>query len=49
MTYYIYKRNKAGAAFQLGWAFNKKSLAEKLKKYSFWNRNGWTVFHIETK
>ncbi len=48
MTYYIYKRNRAGAAFQLGWSFNKKDLAAKLEKYAFWKQNGYTVFYIET-
>ncbi len=48
MTYYIYKRNRAGAAFQLGWSFNKKDLAAKLDKYAFWKQNGYTVFYIET-
>jgi hypothetical protein len=47
MTYYIYKRNQAGAAFQLGWSFNKKDLAAKLEKYSFWKQNGYSVFYIE--
>jgi len=47
MTYYIYKRNRAGAAFQLGWSFNKKDLAAKLEKYSFWKKNGYSVFYIE--
>jgi hypothetical protein len=46
-TYYIYRRNRNGAAFQLGWAFNKKSLSEKLERYSFWKRNGYDVFFIE--
>ena len=49
MTYYIYKRNRAGAAFQLGWSFNKKDLAAKLEKYAFWKQNGYSVFYIETK
>jgi len=48
MTYYIYKRNRAGAAFQLGWSFNKDDLAAKLKKYAFWKQNGYSVFYIET-
>ena len=47
MTYYIYKRNRAGAAFQLGWSFTKKDLAAKLDKYAFWKQNGYTVFYIE--
>ena len=47
MTYYIYKRNRAGAAFQLGWSFNKKDLAAKLEKYAFWKQNGYAVFYIE--
>jgi hypothetical protein len=47
MTYYIYKRNRSGAAFQLGWSFNKKDLAAKLEKYAFWKQNGYTLFFIE--
>ena len=47
MTYYIYKRNRAGASFQLGWAFNKKDLSAKLDKYAFWKQNGYSVFFIE--
>jgi hypothetical protein len=47
MTYYIYKRNRAGASFQLGWSFNKKDLAAKLEKYAFWKQNGYAVFYIE--
>jgi len=47
MTYYIYKRNRAGASFQLGWSFNKKDLAAKLEKYAFWKKNGYSVFYIE--
>ena len=47
MTYYIYKRNRAGASFQLGWSFNKKDLAAKLEKYAFWKQNGYSVFFIE--
>ena len=47
MTYYIYKRNSAGASFQLGWAFTKKALNEKLERYSFWKQNGYEVFFIE--
>ena len=46
-TYYIYKRNKYGSAFQLGWAFTKEELNAKLKKYSFWKQNGYDVFFIE--
>ena len=46
-TYYIYKRNRNGAAFQLGWAFTKKGLSEKLEKYSFWKQNGYEIFFIE--
>ena len=46
-TYYIYKRNRNGAAFQLGWAFTKKALNEKLERYSFWKQNGYDVFVIE--
>ena len=47
MTFYIYKRNKYGSAFQLGWAFTKKELNAKLEKYSFWKQNGYEVFFIE--
>ena len=47
MTYYIYKRNRSGAAFQLGWAFTKKDLTAKLDKYSFWKQNGYSLFFIE--
>ena len=47
MTYYIYKRNRAGASFQLGWSFTKKDLAAKLDKYAFWKQNGYSVFFIE--
>jgi hypothetical protein len=47
MTYYIYKRNRAGASFQLGWSFTKKDLATKLDKYAFWKQNGYEVFFIE--
>jgi len=47
MTFYIYKRNKYGSAFQLGWAFTKKELKAKLEKYSFWKQNGYEVFFIE--
>ena len=46
-TFYIYKRNKYGSAFQLGWAFTKKELSAKLEKYSFWKQNGYEVFFIE--
>jgi len=46
--FYIYERNKYGAAFQLGWAFTKKELNAKLEKYSFWKQNGYEVFFIES-
>ena len=47
ITYYIYKRNRRGAAFQLSWAFTKKDLNDKLERYSFWKQNGYSVFFIE--